>query len=284
MFGSFGETQAATPDTKRARQEEKNTCIPVTVRILQDAVAAATTSDNQEVLIHGSEAGIVHVVGVVEALVQQTAMLEFQLNDASGRIKVRHYSSGPALGEGLEGLTSGTYVSIIGNLRTSPATHVSAMSLRAVSNADEVSYHMIEVALATLSLRSPVASGAQPGGLSLSGGVKASDPGTPSPVKRVEAESTISPMKVNAPMQVMPSDPITPPSQLRPAADLRSSVLSLLREEQGKAGEEGLGLGTILTKLAHCQTPPSKVQELLSAMVTEGEIYTTIDDDHFNIL
>merc|ERR1719272_1815692 len=104
-------------------------------------------------------------------------MVEFQLNDASGRMKVRHYASGPAMGEGLEGLTAGRYVSVIGNLRTSPAMHVSAMSFCAVSSADEVSYHMIEVALATLRLRNS-ASGVQPGSVGVAASIKSSSPDT----------------------------------------------------------------------------------------------------------
>merc|ERR1711865_248250 len=94
--------------TLAKRVEEKTTCIPVTAR--QD--------EGSEVLIHGSEAGVIVLVGVVEALVQQSAMVEFQLNDGSSRIKVRHYGSGLT-----DNLTPGRYVAIVGNLRTSPGAH-----------------------------------------------------------------------------------------------------------------------------------------------------------------
>jgi len=269
MFGSsqaFGQTAGAAPETKRAKQEEKTCVVPVTVRILQEAAAAAKAS-GEELLIHGSEASIVHLVGVVEALKEQTAMVEFQLNDASGRIMVRHYITGPA-GEGLK-LTAGSYVSIIGNLRTTPAAHVSAMTLKAVSSADEVSYHMIEVALATLKLRSPAASGLQSGGLSLAAGL--------TPTKRVEMESTISPMKVDAPVQVMAPVELVMPA----ASDLRSSVLTVLRAEKDKAGAEGIALAAILAK---CQAPSSKVQEVMAKLLDEGEVITTIDDEHFEVM
>jgi hypothetical protein len=285
MFGSsqaFGANAAASPETKRPRQEEKQNVVPVTVRILEDAVAAAKVSDSPEVLLHGSEAGIVHLVGVIEALVEQAAMVEFTLNDASGRMKVRHYNSGAALADGL---AVGRYVCVTGNLRTTPATHVSAMSLRAVSSADEVSYHMIETALATLRLRSPAAGGAvQSGGLSLTTGMKATGPGTPSP-KKAEAGNMISPMKVDAPMQVVePESVMSSTMQSRPSTDLRSSLLTVLQEEKDKVGEEGLALAAIVAKLAHCQAPPSKVQQLLADLVDEGEVFTTIDEEHFTTI
>jgi hypothetical protein len=285
MFGSsqaFGANAAASPEAKRPKQEEKQTVVPVTVRILEDAVAAAKVSDSDEVLIHGSEAGTVHLVGVIEALVEQTAMIEFTLNDASGRMKVRHYNSGAALAEGL---AVGRYVCVTGNLRTSPATHVSAMSLRPVSSADEVSYHMIEVALAALRLRSSAAGGGlQLGGLSMTTGMKATGPDTPSP-KKVEGGNLISPMKVDAPMQVMePESVMSSTMQSRPTTDLRTSLLTVLQEEKDKVGEEGLALAAIVAKLAHCQAPPSKVQQLLSDLVTEGEVFTTIDEEHFTTI
>lgn len=276
-FGGMTGAQETAGTAKRVKQEEKQNVVPVTVRILDDA-AAARTDESAELLIHGSEAGLVHLIGVAEAVVQQAAMLEFQLNDSSSRIKVRHYGSGAGMGEGLAGVTSGRYVSIIGNLRTSPTLHVSAMSLRAVTSADEVSYHMIEVALATLKLRTPSVAGMS--GLGLSAGVALTDPSTPA--KRMEKGSLISPMKVDAPEQI--SEPAT--MQPAPAAstDLRSSILTLLKQEQDKSGEVGLALSSVVGKLAHCKAPADKIKQSLEGLVDEGEIITTIDDEHFAMI
>jgi len=236
--------------------------------MLLDAVAARA-DEGSEVLIHGSEAGVVVLVGVVEALVQQSAMLEFQLNDASGRIKVRHYGSGLT-----DALTPGRYVAIVGNLRTSPAVHVSAMSLRVVSQADEVSYHMIDVAHTALRLRNPALANGTPqaaAGLSLAGST---------PSKLSKADDIISPMKAEAPVSsthFAPTVVQTPP----PKADLRSSVLKVLRDEQDNAGAEGLALSALLAQL---QAPSDKVKGIISELVNDGEIFTTVDDEHFSII
>jgi replication factor A2 len=274
MFGSsqnFGQ-DAATP-VKAKKQEEKTTVLPLTVRMLESAVESRT-DESADVLIHGSEAGMVHLVGVVEGLVQQTAMVEFQLNDASGRVKVRQYFTGDSAGKGIDGLTSGRYVSVIGNLRTSPAVHVSAMNVRAVTSADEISYHMIEVALATLRLRAP-AGGVSTGGLGLSVGVTA-DPGTPSPMKIAENANKISPMKVDAPVPVA--------LDMQPAAsdDIRGCVLKVLEQGKESAGDQGVGLASVIAKLAHCKA--SQVKEILQGLVDEGEIFTTIDDEHYALI
>jgi len=278
MFGSsqtLSSGAEAMVTTPAKRVEEKTTCVPVNARMLLDAVAARA-DEGSEVLIHGSEVGVIVLVGVVEALVQQSAMLEFQLNDASGRIKVRHYGSGLT-----DTLTPGRYVAIVGNLRTSPAVHVSAMSLRAVSQADEVSYHMIDVAHTALRLRNPAlanGSNVAAAGLPLAGSITATDPITPA--KLSKETGIISPMKAEAPVSsthMAPAAIQTPP----PKADLRSSVLQVLRQEQDKVGDEGLALSALLVQL---QAPSDKVKEIVSALVDEGEVFTTIDDEHFLLL
>jgi len=281
MFGSsqnFGYSGDAAPATqsdtpKRARQEDKTTCVPVTVRILQDAVARH--ADSQEILIHGMEASIVHIVGVVEALVEQTAMVEFQINDGSGRMKVRYYTSSNSASAGLTGLAAGRYVSIVGNVRTSPTAHISAMNLQAVEGANEVSYHMIEVAHAALKMRNPTAAA------SLRAGAAVSDPITPAKPMGLgfggAVNNTVSPMKVEAPAFIeAPLSMHTPPK-----ADLRTVVVELLRQVQESAGEEGLGLSAILS---HTQASNEKVKDILSKLVDEGDVFTTIDDDHFAII
>jgi len=280
-FGYGGESAAPTQlAQKAARQEDKQTCIPVTVRILQDAIARH--AESQEVLIHGVEASIVHLVGVVESLVQQSAVLEFQVNDGSGRMKVRYYGSGSGSMEGLPGLANGRYVNIVGNLRTSPAAHISAMSLQTVVTADEVSYHMIEVSHAALRLRNP----SKAAGLRF--GLAATDPITPAKQNSTEVMgSTLSPAKDVAP----PVPPVEPQTlQMAPASvqtpvkgDLRTVVIDLLTKGKETVGEEGTTIAALLKDVPPGQAPVEKVKDILAQLLDEGEIYTTIDDDHFAI-
>jgi hypothetical protein len=248
----------------------------VTVRILQDAVARH--SDSQEVLIHGTDASIVHLVGAVEGLVKQSAMLEFQINDASGRMKVRFYAPGDRSLD-VPGLAEGRYVSVVGNLRTSPAAHVSAMSLQPVASPDEVSFHMIEVAHAALRLRNPTKT----------------SPTAVTPVKQSTSlgfgnggageVSKMTPAKIEAPAFSLDAAPAAAPAAAPTAlkTDLRTAVLDLLREV-GES-QEGISMAALIAKLpATTDTSSSKVKDLLSSLVEEGDVFTTIDDDHFALL
>jgi len=266
MFGdsqSFGATQGAP---KQARQEEKHTCVPVTVRILQDSIARH--ADSQEVLIHGVEASIVHLVGAVEGLVKQTAMIEFQVNDASGRMKVRYYGNM----DGAADLADGRYVSIVGNLRTSPAAHVSAMSLQPVTSADEISYHMIAVGHAALKLRNPT---------------KTAPSAMVTPTKQTAGlgfgGNTLSPVKAEVQAFANTAAPVmqTPPKQ----QDLRSSVMDVLRKVQEAGSEEGINISALLGRLAgDAGASAEKVKDVITQLVDDGDVFTTIDEDHFALI
>merc|ERR1711908_156748 len=72
------------------------------------------------------------------------------LNDSTKRIKVRQYltDSNP----NTNNIMAGFYVSVVGNVRTSPEAHISAQFVAAADSPDQVSYHMIESVHAMLKL------------------------------------------------------------------------------------------------------------------------------------
>merc|ERR1740130_1892749 len=143
--------------------------MPVTIRALETALAQKA-GDSEELRIYGQEASQLILVGTVESLVKQAASLEFTLNDATGRIRVRYYMHGSAGDLDLERLVEGEYVHAVGSLRTAPMVHFAVLCLRPVDGADAVSYHMIEAAHAAQKL--------QKGGF---GGMAKQDPQTPAP-------------------------------------------------------------------------------------------------------
>merc|ERR1719336_2755791 len=103
-------------------------------------------------MIHGVEAGMLLMIGVVEAWSRQAMSVEFQLNDGTGRLKARHYLTDGQPRDSEE-LSAGQYVSVFGNVRTAPELHFAVAGIRAVQSADEIAYHMIEVAHAAIKLQ-----------------------------------------------------------------------------------------------------------------------------------
>mmetsp|Transcript_64585 Transcript_64585/g.123240 ORF Transcript_64585/g.123240 Transcript_64585/m.123240 type:complete len:284 (+) Transcript_64585:93-944(+) len=283
MFGSglsFGyATQGSQPEptqTQRApRQEERQTCVPVTVRIVQDSLAARADPD-AELQIHGSEFGSVVLVGVVEDLVQQTTVVEFSINDASGRMKIRQFDST------VEGLANGRYVSVVGSVRTAPAVHVSAMVLRLVESADEVSYHMIETAHAALRLRNGGSAILKPTAqteMTPASKQRAAD--LPTPTKEV-VDVPMMPVEVAAPPAAAPTQ--TQPTKIMElhGVHLRAAIVKVL--ETGDPST-GLNISMVHEKIQIQGTATlEQVKETVSKLVDEGEAFNTIDDEHFQLL
>merc|ERR1712070_104014 len=163
--------------------------------------------------------------------------------------------------------SAGRYVSVVGSLRKSPTPHVSAMTLQPVASADEISYHMIEVAHAALRLRNP----SKPnGGLGLGLG----------------GANTITPVKPDVP--VPPSTAQAPAGegmlQTPPKKDLRASVVDALQQVRDSGSEEGLSVSALIARLTPAAGASDKVRDVLAQLVDEGEAFTTIDDDHFAMI
>jgi len=266
-FG-FGNSTQSSPQKKTRQEGDKQSCLPVTAKMVCDAIENSSGGD---VHIHGEEVSMVLMVGVVESLVKQTATIEFILNDATRRIKVRQYvtDSNPCA----DAILPGVYVSVVGNVRTAPEPHLSAQFVSAVDSPDQVSYHMIESVHAMLKL------------------TRKTEPMTPAPKRPVATPQTLtrppiptsmavdslSPqkeMKIDVPLPVVSGGKLTGDA-------LRSSLLAYLRE-QGSSHPEGIKLEVVSKSLE--PTSASDVKLCLEMLVSEGEVFNTIDDAHFSTL
>lgn len=277
MFAnSQGLLQSGAPEGKK-RVEDKLTCLPVTIRSIENALHQSGGGDLK---FYGQEMGMLILVAQVETLVKQNASCEMMLNDSTGRIKARYYTDA----ESLDALVPGKYVNIFGNVRTAPATHFAITGLQIVQHADEISFHMIETAHAHLKL--------QQGHM---------DPATPSPKKFLETKSpsgagametpakaddapaTTAPVSVAAPSPAMaPAAVQAPPAKMPSGDELKASKDAVLQAVQELAkGEEGTGMENLLTRFPAQET---EVRAFLSALVEEGEIFTTTDENHWNVV
>jgi len=263
----------ASPDSKRPR-EDKQTCLPVTIRAMEVAIAQRGDT-GEELRFFGSEPSALILVAAVESVVRQSTGLEMSLNDATGRIKARYFVTDGETAE-LDRITPGAYVSAFGSLRAAPTTHFSVNGLRLVESADEVSYHMIEAAHAALRLQRPER-----------------EAETPAP-KKVAAEpmADLTPQKVEgSPAAALstptPAAPASTPAAERPAASkptgqltgpaLRSAILAALRED-GVDPNEGLAISTLCGRLS--AATEADVRECIKGLVDQGDAFETLDEHH----
>jgi len=258
-FDFAGSQNSQEPAAKRARQEERHTCLPVTVRMVQDAAEVQDQND-EEFQIHGLAAGLVLFVGTVEGLVEQATGIEFTLNDATGRIKVVHYA-GAGAGADIGKFVPGAYVAVSGTVRPTPSLKVSAQFMRNIASPDEVSFHVVEATHAALRLTG-------------AGGQSISKEETSAAAKEQQARWPATPQGQPATLRVPPA--VGTGVAAAPVADKekRQAVLSYICQSQVNAGEQGVSLDSILSKLGD-------VYSTIKLLVAEGEVYNTSDEQHF---
>jgi len=287
---------ASEGTAKKARQEVKETCLPVTIRAVEVAFEQRGETGEDLKFYGSAEPQMVIVVAAVESVVRQAASLEVMLNDGTGRIKARYFVMDQNSDE-LDRIVAGSYVNAFGEVRAAPVQHLALKGMRPVESADEVSYHMIEVAHAALQLQKR--STGQP-----------KDPATPSKAaskdEAMPPTDLLTPQKPGtAPMAnsisvpaataelppAVPAGPAAepaskpqadtplPPKQAPIGAELRAAVLALLRD--AAVGPEGLHLDAITQKVGNSE---EDVRSMVTELVDDGELYSTITEAHFAAL
>jgi len=260
---------------KAKRQEEKQTCIAITARIIESSIK---NMEGGELHIHGEQPSMVLLVGQVESLVKQAASLEFTLNDSTGRVKARHFFPNQEARPEFDKLQNGSYVSVVANVRTALTVHLGVQFMTLVQSADEVSYHMIEAAHAAVKLQQ----------------TNKSDPSTPAAKRPVASPMTagsqgpswspdvaMSPAKeVKETVNVVPVPMSFTAAKVKLAGDeLKNAIIEILRKDGPASGESGVGLAQVGAGLE--ATPLDDIKGCLTGLLDEGDVYTTIDDDHF---
>lgn len=220
-------------------------------------------------------------------MVRQAASLEVTLNDGTGRIRGRYFVSDPQPGE-LEKIVPGRYVSAFGGVRSAPVQHLAITGLRLVESTDEVSYHVIEAAHAALKLQrkssDPKTPAAKKSAADEQGGMNASTAEqmlTPQKTGGAFTQDVGSPYAAAAPAPVAELPLAEAKAAPVPAApptgfDLRAAIMRLLRDDT--LGPEGLSAEALASKLG---SHGSDVVKVAAELVDDGEIFSTIDEQHF---
>jgi replication factor A2 len=271
-FGGYTGSQADVPMEPVASQagqdkQGENILLPVTIRMIERAVAARGNSDG-DLRVDGRDVNTILIVGCVEDLNKQQTSMEFSINDSTGKMRARYYFASPDIQKSLEKVENNTYVTIVGVIKMAPTVHVSVLTMRPVQSPDEISYHMVEVAHS--SLRSKKKLGTNSAGSTLSK-VVSSPPRSETPVN-----SVVTPLRRNDAPQLQAAPVMaTPPKSEGPLKDRIAKFLS----EKTEAAPEGLTEKMIAESF--CDSKAEDIKKSVQELLADGDVYTTIDDDHF---
>merc|ERR1719453_1540101 len=223
---------------------------------------AAGGAEDGELRIDGKNVNTILIVGCVADLNKQHQAIEFAVSDSTGKMRARYYFT-QDMQQTLEKVENGTYVTIVGIVKMKPHPHVSVLTMRPVQSPDEISYHEIQVAYASLKSKKKKSTA----GESAFAKVVSSPPRTEAPIT-----SVVTPLRNEESRAQTKPIMATPPKNEGP---LKDRVAKFLSEQQSMEGVE-------MSKL--CQSfSDSKEEDIkksIAELLDEGMAYTTIDDNH----
>jgi len=272
-FGGYaGASQADVPmqlaATQEASQKSAEVLLPVTIRMVERAVES---SNGGELRIDGRNVNTILVVGAVEDLNAQNMSLECSVNDATGKMKVRYYLTSPEMQTSLGKVENGTYVSLVGIVKTQPTTHISVLTMRPVRSPDEISYHAIEVAHCSLKSKRKTSAGFDQPALAK---IESSPPRTQGNL----LNSVVTPLRRNEAPESQASTimPTMSPPKTEPTGPLKVRIAKFLSEQTHIA--EGVKVEALCSSFSTSKA--EEVKASVKELLDEGSAYTTIDEEH----
>eukprot|EP00930_Biecheleria_cincta_P046799 TRINITY_DN3232_c0_g2_i1.p1 TRINITY_DN3232_c0_g2~~TRINITY_DN3232_c0_g2_i1.p1 ORF type:complete len:288 (+),score=74.37 TRINITY_DN3232_c0_g2_i1:90-866(+) len=258
----MGLSQGQGESAQDKKGQDKFSCLPVTIRVIQSAIAES--SDGGDLKIFGDEPSMLVLVAAAEEVQKQNTSVELTLNDGTGRFKARYFLTDPGVQKVLDAIEPGTYVSVFGNVRTAPTNHFAALGIRPVQSADEVSYHGIEVAHAFLKLRRAKL------------GYDSAPAIAEKPKEARQATQAVLPSQQPSPAEAPSGKPAMSDDEMKAA------ILAFLSKESPSRGDQGLAFSDISKHVG--TSSEEKVRACLVKIVDDGDAFNTIDDDHFSSL
>ncbi|KAG4030729.1 hypothetical protein MFRU_011g01850 [Monilinia fructicola] len=257
--GGYGGSQGGSQDSPGgSKTYGKDTLRPVTIKQILDAVQPHPDADFK---IDGSEVTQLSFVGQVHSISTQTTNNTYKVDDGTGLIEVKQWIDNEVEPENAKPVPQeGQYIHVWGRLKSfHDKRHVGAHIIRPVTDMNEVTYHGLEATLVHLYFtRGPIdAAGAakKEGGDGMF----------------VDSYGGNSAGAGNAAVggRVLPAT-ITGNAR---------AVFNLLQSEPHN--NEGFHVNVIAAKLG---MPVAEVYKSGDALLSEGCIYTTVDDETWAVL
>ncbi|KAJ4800448.1 Replication protein A 32 kDa subunit A [Rhynchospora pubera] len=244
--GGFMPSQATqTPDqagSSKTRSSTTSTTVPLTIKQITEAFHL--NDERADFLIDGMEPSLVKLLGRVLNKAERVTDVSFLLDDGTGSIEVTRWVSDSFDTDEMTKIENGMYVVLIGKLKAFQGKrHIGAHAVRPVQDLNQITLHFMECIHAHLD-NSRKATAV---------------PATTSAMNDMRAYQTLN-VGTGA------------------SGDIREVVLSVFQEPASLARENGLHVNEIIRRLG---LQEQKIREAIEYHVEVGNIYSTIDDDHY---
>jgi len=253
----------SSPDGK-AKSRDAQSLVPVTIKQLKSAVAAA---GEQGFTIDGKELHQVTIVGVILSAEEQNTNLQYQLDDGTDDIMVKMWidaDADEAIMEKRAFWKEGKLVRVVGQLRSFNHTRsLVAFNINPITDFNEYTFHFIEVVHTHLrnTRGKPPSAGAN--GMPAMGSSMAPG-GFGNGTHQPAMQSMQQPNHFGAQQR---------------APSLQDTVLTFF-SNYGSSESGSTVIECFEAMRAQGSSMP-QIRECVDVLVAEGLLYSTIDDDHF---
>ncbi|CAM0945140.1 unnamed protein product [Alopecurus aequalis] len=158
LFGGGGFMPSQTTNTPEGssgitKTRGAQTLLPLTVKQILDA---SQTNDGSSFAVNGTEVSTVRLIGRMWNKNERVTNVQFILDDGTGRIEVNRWENEASETEEMKLVNDGDYVIVNGGLKGFQGKrHVTAYSVRLVTNYNDITHHFLYCIYVHLDLAKP---------------------------------------------------------------------------------------------------------------------------------
>ncbi|KAL9242260.1 hypothetical protein vseg_016279 [Gypsophila vaccaria] len=246
-------TQFSDSSFAPAKNRDAQALVPLTVKQINEALL--TSEDKSNFVVDGVDVNNVTIVGMVFNKVERVTDIGFALDDGTGRIDVHRWVNEAYDTRETENIMDGMYVRVHANLKGFQGKRqLVAFATRPITDFNEITFHFLECIYVHFYNTKLQASSA-PGEAQMMSSVN----GTPSRAHQGALQNQFA----------------------GHVADLRGldqMIMDHLQLPGSLAREKGVHISELVQKL---NAPHDRIMASMKALVDEGLVYSTIDEEHF---
>lgn len=206
-------------------------------------------SNKEEVFLHEDRpVNMVTIVGIVRSVEVSSTKVSYVIDDHTATINVIKYADGDNDEAPIDTLAEGAYAKVFGPVRTQQGVkHIQGYVVRQVEDMNMITSHLLDVIHHSLKLK----------------------------------QFNNSTSAVGNASAILPNSSIMQPTSARaglgPDKDLVYATI------KSSNAEEGMNKNTIKSVLQG-QLKPDRIEKILEELSSDGIVYTTHDEDHFQVI
>jgi len=267
MFGGsqFGTNDAASPQRSGGRKGlDEQTVIPVTIRMILNA-SIDPSVDNGVMLKDGRSVHLVKFIGAVRSVEDLSTNVVFSIEDGTGLTEVKQWHD-PSDCAGvtemrMQASQENSYVRVIGQLKAYEGKiQIVGLSIRRVSTCNELTHHFLETVYSS----------------------EKSKRGMPQAQQQYNSSMSTNTPFGSAPLRQQPLMAQSNMGNMGGASDAANSILEYMKNPSNSGNHEGASKTTLIKAMSG-RFQESQMRQAFDELANNGMIYSTINDEYFQV-